>query len=239
MRLTKLSAALFALIAVLAFFALSLQAQNTNDSSADRSATVPRSSAEKYHAHATQGGVSVGAELLTSKEVSKEFAADVNHCCLVVQVAVYPGQDESLNLSLDNFTLIADGTGTPIRPQSATVLSAKLGKNNRLNDGPTTAANAGVGYESATYTDPATGQKEHAHNVTASVGTSVDGGPAATAEPDSEAIRRELSDKGLPEAKVTTPVSGYLYFALPKQKKDAKYRLEFIVKDDVLSLDLP
>ena len=242
MRPTKLSAIFSLLLAALAFSALSLRAQDTADSSSGRSATVPRSSAEKYHAHATQGGVSIGTELLTPKEVSKEFAAaDMNRCCLVVQVALYPGKDGSLNLSLDDFTLIPDGTGAPIRPQSAAVISAKLGKNNGSNGG--TSASAGVGYESATYTDPKTGQPVHEHGVTASVGPGAGGDdglmPAPPAAPDRKAIQRELADKGLPEATVAAPVSGYLYFALPKQKKDTKYRLEFIVKDEVLSLELP
>jgi hypothetical protein len=47
-----------------------------------------------------------------------------------------------------------------------------------------------------------------------------------------------LSEKGLPEMKIAGPVSGYLYFSLPKQKKDAKYRLEYVVKDETLKLQL-
>ncbi|HXN72111.1 MAG TPA: hypothetical protein VN861_06120 [Candidatus Acidoferrales bacterium] len=243
MRPTKLSTILCLLTTALAFSAPSLRAQDTADSSSKHSATVPRSSAEKYHAHAAQAGVSVGAELLTPKEVSKEFsAADLNRCCLVVQVALYPDKDEPLNISLDDFTLLVDGTGTPIRPLSAAVISAKLGKSNRSNGGATSAG-VGVGYESVTYTDPKTGQPVHEHGVTTSSGTatSSDDGvmPAPPAAPDPEAIQRELADKGLPEAKIATPVSGYLYFALPKQKRDAKYRLEYILKDEPLNLDLP
>ena len=86
MRLTKLSATFSVLITALAFSALSLRAQNPDVSSAARSGTAPRSSADEYHARATQGGVNVGAELLTRQEVSKEFAADMNSCCLVVEV---------------------------------------------------------------------------------------------------------------------------------------------------------
>ena len=242
MRLTKLSAALSLLITALAFSALSVRAQDTADSSAGRSATVPRSSAEKYHVHAAQGDVSIGAELLTAKEVSKEFAADVNGCCLVVQVAVYPGKDVPLNLSLDDFTLTVDGTFTPIRPQSATVLSAKLQNKNGSNGGLVASARAGVANESVTYNDAETGQKEHAHTVTTSAGAALgadDGAPAAIAERDRELIERELTDKGLPQTDVAVPVSGYLYFELPKQKKGTKYRLEYIVKGEALDLELP
>jgi hypothetical protein len=242
MRLTKLFAILSLLIAALAFSALSLRAQNTDDSSAGRGGTAPRSSADEYHAHATQGGLSIGAELLTRQEVSKEFAADMNGCCLVVQVAVYPAKDEPLDLSQVDFTLVVEATDTPIRPQSATVISARLEKNNGSNGGVTTLASAGVGVESVTYNDPKTGQPVHEHGVTTSAGGAVgvdSGVPAAVAERDREVIERELTEKGLPEAKVAIPVSGYLYFALPKQKKDAKYRLEYIVKGETLNLELP
>jgi hypothetical protein len=242
MRLIKLSAIFSLLVAALAFSPLSLRAQDSNGSSAGRSGTAPRSSVDKYHAHATQSGVSIGAELLTRQEVSKEFAADVNSCCLVVQVAVYPGTDEPLNVSSGDFTLVVEGTDTPIRPQSATVISAKVEKNTGSNGGLTTVARAGVGVESVSYNDPKTGQPVHEHSVTTSAGAGVgvdNGVPAAVAERDRLVIEQELTEKGLPEGKVAVPVSGYLYFALPKPKKDAKYRLECIVKGEALNLELP
>jgi hypothetical protein len=184
----------------------------------------------------------MGAELLTRKQVSKEFAADVNRCCLVVLVAVYPQKDELLNISLDDFTLIVGDTDTPVRPQSATVISAKLEKEKGSNSGVTTSTSAGIGYESGTYIDPVTGQPVRVHGVTTSAGVGVGVGdrvPAAVAEHDREVIERELSEKGLPEAKIAIPVSGYLYFSLPKQKKDTKYRLEYVVKGETLTLQLP
>jgi len=244
MRLTKLSVTVSLLLISLAFSAVSLRAQDQDkeDSSVRRRGTAPRSSADKYQVHAMRGGVSIGAELLTRKEVSKEFAANVNRCCLVVQVAVYPKKDELLNVSLDDFTFIVGETDIPLKPQSATVISAKLEKKNGSNGGLTTSTSAGIGYESGTYTDPVTGQPVHVHGVTTSAGVAVgvaDGVPATVAERDREVIERELSEKGLPEAKIAIPVSGYLYFSFPKQKKDTKYRLEYVVKGETLNLQLP
>ena len=54
-----------------------------------------------------------------------------------------------------------------------------------------------------------------------------------------EVIERELSSKSLPEAKVSVPVSGYLYFPIPKFVKDAKYRLEYTTNARPLVLPLP
>ena len=243
MRLTKLSVSISLLLATLALSALSPGAQDANDSSAAQGGTAPRSSADKYHAHAEHLGVSIGAELLTRKQVSKAFAADVNHCCLVVQVAVYPRKDEPLNVSRDDFRLTVEGTDAPVRPQSADVISAKLEKAED-SSGVTTSTGAGIDYESGGYTDPVTGQPVRGHTVTRSADVGVGAGdpvrvPAAEAELDREAIERELSEKSLPEAKIAMPVSGYLYFSPRKQKKNTKYRLEYVVNGETLNLQLP
>jgi hypothetical protein len=241
MRLAKLSVIVSLLLGALALSAVSLRAQDTDDSSVRSRGTAPRPSADKYHAHAEYKGVSLGAELLTRKEVSKEFAADVNRCCLVVHVAVYPEKVELLSVSLDDFTLTVGNADTPIRPRSATVISAKLEKKGS-NGGVSASTGVGIGYESGTYIDPVTGQPVRVRGVTtsASVGVGVgDRVPVTVAERDREVIERELSEKGLPEAKIAIPVSGYLYFALPRQKKHTKYHLEYTVKGETLNLELP
>ena len=241
MRLTKLSISISLLLATLIFSALSLPAQDTNGSSTAQGGTAPRTSADRYPAHAKQGDVSIGAALLTRKQVSKEFAADVNHCCVVVEVAVYPRKDQPLNVFLDDFKLTVEGTGTPVRPQSAGAISAKLEKEEDSNS-VTTSTGAGIGYESGSYTDPLTGQPVRVHTVTrsAQVGVGVgDRVPAAVAEHDRQVIESELSEKGLPEAKIALPVSGYLYFPLRKQKKNTKYRMEYVVNGETLNLQLP
>jgi hypothetical protein len=242
MRLTKLSLVVSLLLTTLALSAMSLRAQDTDDSPVGHRGTAPRRSADKYQAHAEFEGVSIGAELLTRKEVSKEFAADVNRCCLVVRVAVYPKKDELLVVSLDDFTLTVAETDTSIRPQSATVISAKLEKKKGSNGGVSTSTSAGIGYESGTYIDPVTGQPVRVHGVTTSAGVAVGMGdrvPATVAEHEREVIERELSERGLPEAKIAIPVSGYLYFSFPRQKKHTKYHLTYAVKGETLNVELP
>jgi hypothetical protein len=120
------------------------------------------------------------------------------------------------------------------------VISAKLEKQ-RSKGSVATSENVGIGYESGTYIDPVTGQPVHVRGTTTSAGAGVavgDAVPPAVAERDREVIERELSEKGLPEAKVAIPVSGYLYFSVRKQKKDTKYRLEYVVKGETLTLQL-
>lgn len=240
MRPTKLSSFLPLALIAISISPVALQAQEKDTSSDTQRGTAPRSSADKYKKHGSHGNVSIGAELLTRKEVSKEFAADLNSCCVVVQIAVYPTESSPLTLSRDDFSLTVEGTDVPMRPQSATVISAKLSKD--VNSGVTTAASVGIGVELCTYTDPVTGQPVHVRGITtsASVGVGIGGPvPPSAAERAREAIERELADKSLPEATISVPVSGYLYFSLPKQKKPAKYHLEYTTGDEKLILPLP
>jgi len=236
------SLALLPSIFVLSLSAPLLQAQDSDQTSEKLGGAAPRASAAKYRTHLERDGFSIGAELLSKKQASQTFAADVNHCCLVVLVAVYPKKDQPVDLSFTDFALEEQGRDFPVRPESATIVAAKLEKEKGSNRGVATSTSAGIGYESGTYIDPVTGQPVRVHGVTTSTGVEVGVGdrvPATVAEHDREVIERELSEKGLPEAKIAIPVSGYLYFSLPKHKKDTKYRLEYVVKGETLNLPLP
>jgi hypothetical protein len=237
-----------ALVGAQPFLLPATRAQD-KDKSAGQKATEPRDSAEKYAAHGEKEGISIGAEMLTRKQVAKEFTADVNHCCLVVEVAVYPKKDEALELSADDFSLYVEGNDVPVKPEGAAALAAKLEKKNDSGPGSgagvTTESSVGIGYESGTIIDPVTGQPERVHGVTtsASVGVGIGGGngggPAPAGGHDRDTIARELGEKGLPEVKITVPVAGYLYFPVSKVKKDAKFSLEYSLKSGTLVLQLP
>src|SRR5438552_15452230 len=71
--------------------------------------SVPRATADRYSAHVEQSGVGIGVTVLTSDQVRKAFASDVNKCCVVVVVALYLSKDSSVALSLKDFFLrVAD-----------------------------------------------------------------------------------------------------------------------------------
>ena len=122
--------------------------------------TVPRATANRYPAHAQQSGVGIGVTLLTSDQVRKAFASDVNKCCVVVEVALYPPKDSTVSVSLKDFVLRTGDSDIAARPSEAKVLAAKLQKKAAsLNDRDITVyPSAGVGYETGGY-DPITGQR--------------------------------------------------------------------------------
>jgi hypothetical protein len=221
---------------------LPISAQDTAESGRERhEGTAPRVSAAKYRSHAEKDGMSLGAELLPKSQASKVFAANLNSCCLVVQVAAYPEKDNTVDLSLFDFSLIEVQTDKSVRPESPTTVAARLEEKKNPSHGVDVVTYGTVGYESGTYIDPVTGQPVRVRGVSTSAGAGVSNGdsvPADIAKHDREVIERELYEKGLPEGKASVPVAGYLYFALPNAKKNAKYQLVYSGCSEPLILPL-
>jgi hypothetical protein len=187
--------------------------------------------------------------VLTPDQVRKAFASDVNRCCLVVEVALYPPKDSTVGVSLNDFVLRVTGTEIATKPSGAKVLAAKLQKkaaspqDRDISISPT----AGVGYDSGGYYDPVTGQRRGG-GVYTSTGVGVGVGrsrpqPGST-DVDRNTMELELGEKALPEGNTATPVAGYLYFSLPQTKdkskdKAASHQLEYTLYGNKVVLTLP
>jgi hypothetical protein len=235
------SLALLQLILVLLLSTSLLHAQNPDQTSEKLGGAAPRASAAKYQAHLERDGFSIGAELLSKKQSSQSFAADVNHCCLVVLVAVYPKKDQPIDLSFTDFTLEEVGGDIPVRPESATIVAAKL-ERQKNSDGKEHYPHGVVGYERGTYADPNTGQPVHVNTVGTAVGIDASSNgkvPADVADRDRDFMERELYEKALPDAEVSSPVAGYLYFPVPNPNKKAKYHLNYSGHAEPMELTLP
>ena len=225
-------------------FTVPSNAQSTEDDSSGPRGSVPRSSANRYHSHAQSDGASIGADILTHKQVEKAFVSDLNRCCIVVEFAFYPNKDKDPHdLSLGDFALYISGSDIGTKPQSATVVAAWLQKKAGSGNPVSVHTGATVGYESGTYTDPNTGQPTRVHGVYTATEVGVGVGnpspaPGSTAR-DRQIMETELSQKALPEGKAAAPVSGYLYFSIHNRKKDAKYKLEYNFSGEKLVLSLP
>jgi hypothetical protein len=202
--------------------------------------TVPRSSADRYPAHAYANGFKIGASLLTQADAKKNFATDVNRCCLVVEVALYPEKDNKVQVSLNDFVLRIAGTDTAAKPSSASLLAAVLTKRPESTESNVSIhPTVGVGYETGGL-DP-TGRRAGGVVTSAGVGVGI-GGPAqppGATDRDRRTMETELSEKGLPEGTASAPVSGYLYFSFSdtKTRKSAR-RLEYTVNGEKTILNL-
>jgi hypothetical protein len=243
MLLAELAFRFSASLAILFFLPVSFQARDSTKNSAQSAETGPKASADQYPAHAKAGTVTIGAELLTGKQASQTFTADINRCCLVVQVAVYPEKGQAPQISIDDFTLIQADTSAKMKAERVSLIVEQLEPAKGSNSGVSTTTSASIGYESGEYTDPVTGQPVKYHGTTrsASVGVQAGGGdvPPTVVQQVRESIERELRAKALPGGKAVEPVSGYLYFLTPKHKRNAKYRLEYLIDGNLLNLSLP
>jgi hypothetical protein len=156
-------------------------------------------------------------------------------------VAVYPKKDQPLDLSFTDFALEEVGSDIPVRPESATIVAAKLEKQKNSNSKEHYPHGA-VGYERGTYEDPNTGQPVPVNTVGVAVG--IDASPNAKVPPDvvdhdRDVMERELYEKALPDAKVSLPVAGYLYFSIANPGKKAQYHLTYSGQAEPVDLTLP
>jgi hypothetical protein len=200
--------------------------------------TVPRSNAAHYPAHDQNDGIAIGARLLSTEEVRKSFVSDINHCCVVVELAIYPEKGRPIPVSLDNFTLRRIGSETAAKPSSAKVVSATLQKSAQEQRDITVSPSVGVGYGSGTVYDPATGTQRRGGVYTSTgvgVGIGSKGSDPGSSEKDRGVMETELSEKGLPEGTTATPVAGYLYFPISRTKK-ATYDLQYTLNENRLKL---
>jgi len=208
---------------------------------------VPRSDANAYAAHDSQGGVQVGASLLTHKELKKVFATDVNQCCLVVEVAFYPPKDNFVKISLDDFMLREAGKEVGTRPSTADVLAVRLEVRPMPRDRehtPGINSSSDIGYE-RTQGNNGNGEQQRSGGIyqRESVGVGIPVGGkretpnAAAAEGNRRGIEAELKEKSLPETSAWEPVAGYLYFSVPKKSKGG-YELVYMLDDKKIVLQL-
>jgi hypothetical protein len=198
--------------------------------------TVPRPSAAQYPLHAEGDGVHLGAKLLSREEARKTFVSDVNRCCIVVEIALYPNQGTSLNISLNDFALRQKNAESAIKPSSPGIVASSIQQKAEHDRDVTVSTSTGVGYESGTVDDPNTGAPHRTSGVYTQAGVGVaigDSNGPGVSNKDRDVMETELTEKGLSEGVTTKAVAGYVYFPVqPKKKGD--YQLEYVVEEKKL-----
>ena len=183
--------------------------------------TVPRAVATRYPAHAEQDGVGVGAKLLSRDEARKAFVSDVNDCCLVVEIALYPRKDKAMDVSLNDLTLRQSGSETSAKPSSAKLIAATLQKSSRAKRDISVYPSTEIGYGSGPAYDPNTGtQRAGGVYTRTGVGVGIGSPGSGATDKDRSTMEMELSEKGLPEGSAAAPVAGTSIFPfIPRRKK--------------------
>lgn len=226
---------------VIFLIALSLSGQTSHG-------TVPRPDPSDYSAHDSQAGVQIGASALSHKEVKKNFAIDLRHCCIVVEVGLYPSPKQPVKIALDDFVLREAGKDTGVNPFRTDVLAARLVIHQPPTDADPRAGvetESTVGYHGGTVPDPNTGRPRKGSSVYESQKISVGIPVGGSTQPESpevadaglKVIEAELKERMLPETTSPEPVAGYLYFPTSKKPKGG-YELVYTVNDKKIILPL-
>lgn len=199
--------------------------------------TSPRAAATDYAAHTAQDNVQIGAVLLTKKELQKIFVTNVDICCVVVEVAVFPQKNNLIKVSAADFTLRPVGSDLATRSSSAKDVAASLqlgSKEAYHAHGPIVTKTEEVGYGRTTGKAPNDPVDPPANGIYVREGVGVGvgvgketSGSTAGGAGTQQAMETELSQKALPEVSSDKPVAGYLYFFIPKKNKG--YELVYTV----------
>jgi hypothetical protein len=203
---------------------------------ASQNGTVPRSSAAEYPAHTQENGISIGAKLLSAKEVRKTFISNVDRCCIVLEIALYPNNGKPLKVSLSDFVLRRN-VDPGSKPSSPKVVAASLQHHARSDRDIDVYPSTGIGYSSGTVYDPNTGMPRRAGGVYTQVGVGVGVGSNGTgaSDQDRSVMETELTEKGLSEVPTSEATAGYIYFtALPRKKGNYQLQYEYEGKKLVL-----
>ncbi len=176
--------------------------------------TEPRSAATRYPAHSEISSVALGASRLSADQARKGFVSDINRCCIVVEVALYPSKGKPVNVSLNDFVLRIKDTDVVAKPSSAKVIAASLQKKARSDRDVTVYPSYGVTYQSGHGCDPVTGTQ--GSGVTQTTGVVVGIGPSgsnpASTDKDRSVMETELSRKASPKASPLLPLPAISIF---------------------------
>jgi len=193
-----------------------------------KSGVEPGPDAGAYAAKDSTTGVSMGASVLTNRQIHHIFNNGLKGDYIVVVVAIYP--ESQVSVSPDQFRLrLASEPGLLRAMEPGEVARHVLGVKKTPTAGGVPSRlqvwnTETVGYEHGPY---------GRHGVYAESSTSVGigdpqlgGAGPAPLPPDATELERTLVELGLADTKTSTPIAGYLYFRKPPMHgKPATYNL--------------
>jgi hypothetical protein len=215
---------------------------------AQSSGTVPRPSADKYASRASTNDASIGAARISDKLVHKFISPEVEDCCVVVEVALYPAKGGKIEVAVSDFSLHVVGEDSAVKASTAAAIAKQLpyvvqlastGGGSGAMVGPHPQVDSRTGGVSH---DPITGMPRRdgtytPNGVDGGVGIGGSQGSQSGSVPQKREIELKMAEKGIPEGITSTPVAGYLYFSLEK-KKNARYQLEYTLNGSKVFLQL-
>jgi len=196
----------------------------------------PRAKSGDYPVHGNANTAVIAAAIIPSDQVAKMFSTEVAKRYVVVEVAVYPGQDSPFDVQSSDFSLqVGRQVGYADRATEVSPWPENPGTPGHL---PDVTTETGVIYEQNK--DPAYGRRQTVGTYS-SVAVSDDGPEQAGPPPgpDPQAVYDRIQRKSLSEGETRRVIAGYLYF--PRYAKPGKdpIELEYSKGDVSVSLVFP
>lgn len=200
---------------------------------------APRASANDYQASKVEPQYSIGAKLLSKTQVQNSFATPLEGRYVVVEIGFYPATDKTIDLEQSNFALVGPDGKSSVAPATPEEIASILQKRPGSSRDVTLYPTANVGYASwPVYTGNGNTKQVGGPVVGAGLGVGVDKTVSpATTDSDRNTMETELSDKGLKNGDVNSPVAGYLYFPVAGKDKGS-FELQYRGENATTSLTL-
>lgn len=206
--------------------------------------TRPLSNVRKYPVSVEKDAYSLGARLLSEKEVLQTFVTPLKGEYVVVEVALYPGND-AVDVSNDDFALRIAGLERSFLAEDPDLVATGRRRTEGGSKKIGIIPYGGVAYETGPGDYPGDryprrGRRYGGLRTTVGVGVVLRDSKPPTND-DWYVMETELNDKGLPQGFTNSPVAGHLYFATGKlkKKKRAAHRLEYRVNGESVTVVLP
>jgi hypothetical protein len=201
----------------------------------------PRPNASDYQIHETTRAAVLAASVVPAKQIEKMFSSDIAKQYVVLEVAVYPQNAQTLDVDWFDFGLkIGDTVAYVEKPRD---VATPWPEKNKIPDKPVTVVTeAGVVYGRSS--DPVNGRRSEWGTYE---GVGVTNDPRATPppqpkqSPDPQMIEQRIRETMLPVGPASKAVAGYLFFPqynLRRHKGDAM-QLQWSKNDASAILRLP
>jgi len=199
----------------------------------------PRQSSSDYPVHLAGSNSTIAAALVPADIVRKLFPANLSKDFIVVEVAVFPQEGQTVYIDSFDFGLkLGDAEisypRTPDEVVSAWVDQSAPLPPNKVD----VTTETGVVYNSGN--DPVNGRSRGWATYT---GVAVGQGQPTPPRPlsaDPRVVEANVRAKALPEGAVALPVAGYLYFPVhSKKSKNAAKELQYHRDGVLLQLPFP
>ncbi len=205
---------------------------------------TPRSSGSDYPVHQDTKNATIAAVRVPAEQLNKTFPADFSKRYVVVEVAIYPKDGSTVDVSTMDFVLrLADGESRPDTPEEV----AGLWRPHTAHPDVTRKTNVDTetGVIVARGTDPVTGRRVNGVGTYERVGVS--GGDNSNrpvqypvgSSADADRMEDQLKKWELPEGKTGSPVAGYLYFPVAAKRAKGSLELQYTHESVSANLTLP